>query len=63
MTRYLMIVMSKDRTEPTTIHLPTPLKTWLQNQADRDHRSLNNYVVLILGNLKEKEVTPCISAH
>jgi hypothetical protein len=59
----LGISMQTRDTEPVTLHLPKPLASWLRGQADKQHRSLNNYLNLVLEDIKEKEKIPCISAQ
>lgn len=45
------------------LYLPKTLTDWLKKQAEKDHRSLNNYLSVILENHKEKEMEACILAR
>lgn len=55
--------MAKNDCGRLNLYLPKTLIAWLAKQAEANHRSLNNYISIILEEHKKKEVAPCISAH
>jgi len=56
--------MAKNECGRLNLYLPKTLIAWLTKQAENSHRSLNNYVAVVLeDHKKEKEIAPCISAH
>jgi predicted HicB family RNase H-like nuclease len=49
--------------ERISLHLSKPLKNWIEEQAQKDDRSVNKYIIKILEDFKnnnQKEKIPCI---
>ncbi|MEM2099605.1 MAG: transcriptional regulator [Candidatus Bathyarchaeia archaeon] len=49
--------MAKNECGRLNLYLPKTLIAWLTKQAEASHRSLNNYVTLILEEHKKKEMS------
>lgn len=54
--------MAKTDCVTFSVYLPKPLVAWLVKQAEANHRSLNNYINLILAEHMKGEGT-YTSAH
>ncbi|MEM2999569.1 MAG: hypothetical protein QXX34_03475 [Candidatus Bathyarchaeia archaeon] len=56
--------MAKNDCGRLNLYLPKTLIAWLDKQAEAEHRSLNNYIAIILEEHKKaREAQACILAH
>lgn len=49
-----MSTLSEKNTKSLII-IPKDLKEWAQNKAEREHRSMSNYIVYLLEREREKD--------
>ena len=55
--------MAKNECGRLNLYLPKTLIAWLVRQAEANHRSLNNYIKVVLEEHKKREGELCILVH